>query len=358
MVKEGGRHDMRLTANHLTILRVVLLPLPYFLVYGGRMERVAAIAAFAILGVTDYLDGLLARRDGGTKLGALLDPLADKIFVAVTLIPIVDLHILPLWVVWPIFLREFLVTDLRRFLLAERLELPVTELAKIKTTLQMTGAGLILLTDTFPDKSVSAAFLSGALLASLFLAIGLYWRDGYVSQRIKTALGFIVLGLAILALFHAPAANLVYGIVMLGITIVSGWHYIVVGLPACIKKGLLVFARLIFTLGFPLLSLALMTSAPPGVAGMVVFIIVLEFAAQGIDMWALKEGAMDITWVKPWIYLPVAVAVLAAAVNVFGAAYGIRFYLLMAVLMSGAYMFSDVWVHRRLFVEGETDVFK
>lgn len=347
---------MRLTANHLTILRVVLLPLPYFLVYGGRMERVAAIAAFAILGITDYLDGLLARRDGGTKLGALLDPLADKIFVAVTLIPIVDLKILPLWVVWPIFLREFLVTELRRFLLAERLELPVTELAKIKTTLQMTGAGLILLTDTFPDKTVSAAFLSGALLASLFLAIGLYWRDAFVSQRIKTALGFIVLGLIILVLFNAPAANLVYGLVMLGITVVSGWHYIAVGLPACIKKGLLAFARLIFTLGFPLLPLSFMASAPQGTAGMAVFIIVLEFAAQGIDMWALREGAMDITWVKSWIYLPVAVVVLAAMVDIFGAAYGIRFYFLLAVLMSCIYMVSDVWIHRRMFAEGKAEV--
>ncbi|MGQ9499834.1 MAG: CDP-alcohol phosphatidyltransferase family protein [Dissulfurimicrobium sp.] len=358
MVKEGGRHDMRLTANHLTILRVVLLPLPYFLVYGGRTERVVAIAAFAVLGITDYLDGFLARRDGGTKLGALLDPLADKIFVAVTLIPIVDLKILPLWVVWPIFLREFMVTELRRFLLAERLELPVTELAKIKTTLQMTGAGLILLTDTFPDKSVSAAFLSGVLLATLFLAIGLYWRDACISQRIKTALGFIVLGLAILALFHASTANLIYGIVMLGITIVSGWHYIVVGLPACIKKGLLAFTRLIFTLGFPLLPLALMSSAPQGMAGMVVFIVVLEFAAQGIDMWALREGAMDIAWVKSWIYLPAAVAVLAVAVNVFGTAYGIRFYFFVAVLMSCVYMFSDVWVHKRMFAEGKIEVFK
>lgn len=358
MVQEGGGYVMRLTANHLTILRVALLPLPYFLVYGGVMERIAAITAFAVLGVTDYLDGLLARRDGGTKLGALLDPLADKMFVAVSLIPIVDLKILPLWVVWPIFLREFLVTELRRFLLAERLELPVTEIAKIKTTLQMTGAGLILLTDTFPDKSVSAAFLSGALLASLFLAIGLYWRDGFVSQRIKTALCFIVLGLVILALFHADTANLVYGVIMLGITIVSGWHYITIGLPACIKKGLSAFARLVSTLAFPLLPLGLITSIQPDMTGMIVFIIVLEFAAQGVDMWALREGEMDIAWIKPWIYMPAAAVLLAAAVHIFGVSYGIRFYFWAVLLMSGGYMFSDAWVHRRLFMEGERDVFK
>lgn len=349
---------MRLTANHLTILRVGLLPLPYFLVYGGRVERVAAIAAFAILGITDYLDGLLARRDGSTKLGALLDPLADKIFVAVTLIPIVDLRLLPLWVVWPIFLREFLVTELRRFLLAERLDLPVTELAKIKTTLQMTGAGLILLTDTFPDKSVSAAFLSGALLASLFLAIGLYWRDGCISQRIKTAIGLIVLGLVILALFPADVANLVYGIVMLGITIVSAWHYITVGLPACIKKGFFAFIRLGFTLGFPLLPLALIPVAPQGTAGIAVLIIVLEFAAQGIDMWALKEGAVDITWIKSWVYLPAVVAVLLVSVNISGLAHGIRAYFFAALLMSCVYMFSDIWVHRYMFIEGKAEVVK
>ncbi|MGB9713282.1 MAG: CDP-alcohol phosphatidyltransferase family protein [Dissulfurimicrobium hydrothermale] len=348
MVGKGWRSAMRLTANHLTVLRVALLPLPYFLVYGGKMERVAAVAAFAVLGITDYLDGLLARRDGGTKLGALLDPLADKIFAAVTLIPIVDLRILPMWVVWPIFLREFLVTEMRRFLLVERLELPVTELAKIKTTLQMTGAGLILLTDVFPDKTVSAAFLSGALLASLFLAIGLYWRNGYVSERIKTALGFLVLGLFVLIFFSAPTANLVYGIVMLGITFISAWRYITAGLPACAKKGLLVQGRLILALAFPLIPLGLMTNVQTGVTGVVVFIIVFEFVAQGIDMWALKEGLVDMAWVKPFVCLPAGMVILAVGVNIFGSSDGIRLYLLATSLMSGGYLILDGLIHRRL----------
>lgn len=338
---------MKLTANQLTVFRVAFLPLPYFLVYGGKFERVAAIATFAILGLTDYLDGLLARRDGGTKLGALLDPLADKIFVAVTLIPIADLRILPFWVVWPIFLREFLVTDLRRFLASAQMELPVTELAKIKTTLQMTGAGLILLTDTFPDKTVSAAFLSGALLATIFLAVGLYWRDGSITHRIRTALGLLVLGLAILAIFKTQDANLAYGIVMLGITLASGAHYVIVGLPICVKKGLASFVRLVFTLAFPMLPLVFVDVNIIGAAGVVVLIIVFEFVSQGIDMWVLREGFFDVTWIKSWICLPVAVIVLASAVDILGGIGGIRLYLLASVFLSGSYMFFDVLVHRR-----------
>ena len=75
---------MKIRANHLTILRIILLPLPYFLIYGDIRARIAALAAFTLIGFTDYLDGLLARRDGSTPLGKLLDPLADKICIAVT----------------------------------------------------------------------------------------------------------------------------------------------------------------------------------------------------------------------------------------------------------------------------------
>ena len=211
---------MKIRANHLTALRIILLPLPYFLLYGGNGARIAALAALTLLGLTDYLDGLLARRDGSTPLGKLLDPIADKIFIAVFMVPLVDLGILPLWIVWPIFFREFLVTELRRFYTASRRQLRVTELAKIKTTLQMIGAGLILITDMFPDKSVLISFLSGALLATLFLSVGLYWRDGHLSTRMQTALILLVLGLAVGLVLRASQISLgqLFSVIRLGHT--------------------------------------------------------------------------------------------------------------------------------------------
>lgn len=297
---------MKIRANHLTTLRIILLPLPYFLVYGGNRARIAALIAFTLLGLTDYLDGLLARRDGSTPLGRLLDPIADKIFIAVTLIPLVDLCILPLWIVWPIFFREFLVTELRRFLTTSKKQLRVTELAKIKTTLQMIGAGLILITEMFPDKSVLIAFLSGALLATLFLAMGLYWRDGHLSTRMQTALSLLALGLAVGLALRPPQIIITYGLIMLGITLVSGSQYLITGLPEGLRQGLPALGRLIASLILPLLSLALMPSAPKEMTSLVVLIVALEFGGQGLDMWAVQEGEVDISWIKRRILVPVA----------------------------------------------------
>jgi cardiolipin synthase len=340
---------MRLRANHITALRIVMLPLPYFLLYGGKWARVSAIAAFSLLGLTDYLDGLLARRDGSTQLGRLLDPIADKIFSAVTLVPLVDLHILPLWIVWPIFLREFLVTELRRFLTIAKRELPVTEIAKIKTTLQMTGAGLVLLTDTFPDKTVSVAFLSGALLATVFLAVGLYWRDGFLSTRIRTALALLSLGLVIPIIFDARGTILVYGLIILGITVVSGMQYVAAGLPVCLKQGITAVAKVVSTIALPLLVLALMPSAPREMTVLVVLILSVEFGTQGLDMWALQEGERDISWIKTGLLVPATILISVAAGILDRPAAAIPLFLNASAVICAGYAIWDVWLHRRLF---------
>ncbi|NIA08800.1 MAG: hypothetical protein GWP10_03300 [Nitrospiraceae bacterium] len=341
---------MRIRANHLTVLRIILLPLPYFLVYGGKGARIAAILAFALLGITDYLDGLLARHDGSTALGRLLDPLADKIFVVVSLIPLVDLHILPLWIVWPIFLREFLVTELRRFLTGAKKELHVTEIAKIKTTIQMIGAGLILTVDTFPDKTVAIALLSGALIATVFLAIGLYWRDNYLSSRMRVALGLLVLGLGVGLAFRPHQIILTYGLIMLGITLVSGSQYLLIGLPECLKQGLPALGRLIASLLLPLLTLALMPLAPQGMkmTSLVVLILALEFGGQGLDMWAAQEGKTDISWIKIRIVLPLALLSLVLGQIFYGLTSAIEIFFWTTTGLCICYVLASIWIYWRL----------
>jgi len=338
---------MKIRANHLTVLRIILLPLPYFLIYGDIRAKVTALAAFTLLGFTDYLDGLLARRDGSTPLGKLLDPIADKIFIAVTLIPLVDLGILPLWIVWPIFLREFMVTEFRRFCTASRKQLRVTELAKIKTTLQMIGTGLIFMTDMFPDKTVLITFLSGALLTTLLLAAILYWRNGHLSTRVQTALGLFAFGLVVGLALRPPQIIITYGLVMLGITLVSGSQYFIIGLPECLRQGLPALGRLIASLMLPLLSLALMPLAPKELSGLVVLIVAFEFGSQGLDMWAMQAGEIDISWIKRRILIPVALLSLVLGCVFYGFESAVPIFLWITTGLCICYTVANIRIYWR-----------
>lgn len=143
---------MRLTANHVTLARLFLLPLPVAMLYRGTTGwTLAALAVFILLGLTDAVDGMLARRYGGTPLGALLDPLVDKIFLVATYGPLADLGILPEWLVIALFVRELGVTWLRSIALDEKVTFRTSRIAKLKTTVQMAGAGFIILYYLFPD---------------------------------------------------------------------------------------------------------------------------------------------------------------------------------------------------------------
>lgn len=340
--------SMKLRANHLTVLRIVLLPLPYFLVYQDKWARVGALIVATILGLTDYLDGLLARRDGSTPFGQLLDPIADKIFVAVVLVPLVDLQILPLWLVWPIFLREYLVTELRRFLSTARIELPVTELAKIKTTIQMSGTGFILLADTFPERAVPVAFFAGAILATTFLAVGIYWKEKVLPPRIRIALGMLGLGMLLRLVFDVRLTILAYGGIILGVTLASGAQYLRVGLPVCLRQGATGILRLVSAIALPLLALAVFPWAQ-GYTGLIVLILCVEFSMQGLDIWSLQKGMRDLSWLKRKILFPAALVVLAAGLLTLPLVAAVTSFLLLVGAGCLIYAGADIWIHRSVF---------
>ncbi len=345
---------MRITANQITALRIVLLPLPLFLIYGGAASRVAALLILSVLGLTDYLDGFLARKYGVTSLGRLLDPIADKIFVAVTLVPLADLGILPMWIVWPIFFREFLVTEMRRFMTPEKKGLRVTELAKIKTTLQMTGVGLILLTNTFPDKIVTISFLAGLFLATVFLAVAIYSKGGKITSRLKTALLLEAMGFFIAIVLPARQVELTYGLIVLLVTFASGAQYVSACLPGLLRRGPSAFFDLVISLVNPLLGLSLLPLAPDNAHLLVVLILAVEFAAQGIDMWAVQENRVDLSFYKKRFFVPFVVMVflgmLAAGQGPKAAATA---YLVLCAAGSTVYLVIDLFIHRDLFKKGE-----
>ena len=139
--------------NLLTLSRIAAIPLIMALVAMRRPAAdLAACVVFALAGITDYLDGRLARdRRQTSDLGRMLDPIADKLLVGATLMMLAGEGRLPGWSLYPavvILLREILVSGLREYLAGIRIGLPVTRLAKWKTGFQMGALGTLLAGDT------------------------------------------------------------------------------------------------------------------------------------------------------------------------------------------------------------------
>ena len=139
--------------NYLTIGRIIIVPIfvfTYFL--PGFYGDVIPFTLFVLASFTDFLDGLLARMyKEESKLGELLDPIADKIIVATALILLVmDGTIKNYEVIAAIIIltREILISGLREFLAKGKINLPVSNLAKVKTFLQMFAISALLTGET------------------------------------------------------------------------------------------------------------------------------------------------------------------------------------------------------------------
>ena len=141
------------TPNLLTLLRILLIPVlvPVFYAQGDWVPWTAA-AIFSVAGITDWLDGFLARRWGQTSpLGTFLDPVADKLMVAVALVLVVQADPRPL-IALPaavIIGREITVSALREWMaeVGARAKVKVSYVGKVKTTAQMVSIILLLLRD-------------------------------------------------------------------------------------------------------------------------------------------------------------------------------------------------------------------
>ncbi len=139
--------------NILTIGRIIIVPFFVLAFYlPGFYGDLTALILFVAASFTDFLDGMLARMMGEeSKLGELLDPIADKIIVAAALILLVmDGTIKSYEVIAAIIIltREILISGLREFLAKGQIKLPVSNLAKLKTALQMTAIALLLSGET------------------------------------------------------------------------------------------------------------------------------------------------------------------------------------------------------------------
>lgn len=156
--------------NILTLSRIALLPLLIWLIYAGHSW--AALILYIFCALSDFLDGYLARKmNSVTAFGTFLDPISDKVFIALLLVALVDVGYLSgLWVI-PVLIiltREFLVSGLREFLGPKDVKIPVTQLAKWKTTIQMLSLGFLIIAPALPFALITGQIL--ILIAALITA--------------------------------------------------------------------------------------------------------------------------------------------------------------------------------------------
>ena len=135
--------------NALTLLRIFLVPLLVVVLltkppYSGK--EYVGLAIFLIAAVTDFFDGWLARRRKQvTKLGMLLDPIADKLLVSAAFISLVQLHLAPAWMIVIIIGREFAVSGLRSIAAQQGVTIPASPLGKGKMVSQVIAISLLIL---------------------------------------------------------------------------------------------------------------------------------------------------------------------------------------------------------------------
>ena len=174
MSKGSVKNSIYTIPNILTMLRILAIPvivLVYYLPFDWKY--LAAAALFAGAAVTDWLDGYLARKwEQSSALGAFLDPVADKLMVAVALVLLVESHATA-WLAVPalvIISREITISALREWMaeVGKRASVSVSNIGKVKTFAQMTAiTGLLARQPSFEDPIVVVAY------GVLYIATGL-----------------------------------------------------------------------------------------------------------------------------------------------------------------------------------------
>ena len=192
---------MKQIPNFLTSLRIIIIPLLVSAFYiPGMFSNVITALLFGIAAITDYFDGYFARSmKAQSNFGKCLDPIADKLLVIVAIVMLIKFNPFNPWILFPglvIICREVLVSGLREYLAEINIRVPVSNLAKYKTAVQMFGIGGLLLGDN------GSAYV-------------LYqWIGGYIEVDIKYLL-ISVIGVLAKILFTSAAI----------LTIITGYSY-------------------------------------------------------------------------------------------------------------------------------------
>jgi CDP-diacylglycerol--glycerol-3-phosphate 3-phosphatidyltransferase/cardiolipin synthase len=176
--------------NLLTYGRVIAVPVVVGCMFWPDefWMRWIALVIFIIAGITDFFDGYLARVwSQQSSLGRMLDPIADKLLVAATLLVLVAHGAIAGWSLWAaivILSREILVSGLREYLAELRVSIPVTQVAKWKTTLQLVAIGF-LIAGPAGDAIIPGTIPIGLALLWISALLTLYTGWDYLKASLK-----------------------------------------------------------------------------------------------------------------------------------------------------------------------------
>ncbi len=283
---------MRITANQVTFARLLLMPLLCGLVYADEALRVFGVVVGTLVGLTDLLDGYLARKHGPTVLGGLMDPIADKVFIAVCYIPFADRGWAPWWFVAAVFVRELAVTALRSSFEARGKPMPSDYLAKVKTWVQMAGFGLLIL------GPIVDRFWIVATLGTLSVALHVGWIVFRVVKR-KIWRGGLVGALAFsgpLLVYVVAGRDSLMLAVMASILIITwasaGTYFAAAARVLAGETRAFDRVRLAGAAVVPVLAIAALPHVGRS-AWAVVALVAIEIAHHGLDNLLAHDGAAD-----------------------------------------------------------------
>jgi CDP-diacylglycerol--glycerol-3-phosphate 3-phosphatidyltransferase len=188
-IQTGGSRRWTLP-NILTYGRVVAVPVVVVLLFwpDNAWMRWTALCIFVLAGITDFFDGYLARAwSQQSSLGRMLDPIADKLLVAAVLLMLVADHTIEnisISAAIVILCREILVSGLREYLAELKVSVPVSKVAKWKTTLQLVALGF-LIAGRAADVIVPGITQAGLVLLWIAALLTLYTGWDYMKAGIK-----------------------------------------------------------------------------------------------------------------------------------------------------------------------------
>ena len=176
-------------ANQLTIVRIVAIPLYLLVLYINKdWSNVAATIIFILAGVSDFLDGYIARKYNMiTDLGKILDPIADKILVAAALIALIDLDRLYWWIAVIMLARDFTMEALRNLAASKGIIIAAGIWGKLKTTFQMVAIGMISFKNVWLGINwyiLGQVLMYIALVLSIYSAF-VYFRDYFKNNELE-----------------------------------------------------------------------------------------------------------------------------------------------------------------------------